>query len=111
MNLKTMDQTIHTEADVPLVVDLDGTLIKVDSLHEAFIQLLSKKPVQAFCALLALKEGRAALKATVADHMLPDAGTVPINQAVLDAIKKARSEGRRVYLATAADRRFADAIA
>ena len=34
-------------ADVPLVVDMDGTLIKVDSLHEAFVQLSSRKPLHA----------------------------------------------------------------
>ena len=29
-----MDQIIEASADIPLIVDLDGTLIKVDSLHE-----------------------------------------------------------------------------
>ena len=35
---------------------------------------------------------------------------MPTNQKVLELIKQARCEGRRVYLATAANRRFAEAV-
>lgn len=98
-------------ADFPLVVDMDGTLIKTDALHEALAQLILRKPIQALRALLMLSHGRAAFKAAVADYVLPDVGTVPIDEAVLETIKQARKGGRSVYLATASDRRFADAIA
>ena len=97
--------------NIPLIVDLDGTLIKVDSLQEAFIQLLTKNPLNALRALFALRRGRAAFKAVVADHVLPDPATTPIDEVVLNAIKQAKQEGRKVYLATAGDRRFAEAIA
>src|SRR6266700_1340190 len=106
-----MDERTKYLVDIPLVVDMDGTLIKADTLHEAYVQLLSRHPLQALRALLMLKQGRAAFKAAVADHVLPDAGTVPIDGAVLKAIKDARGRGRKIYLATAADRRFAAAIA
>ncbi len=106
-----MDRRLEFIADIPLVVDLDGTLIKVDLLHEAFVQLSAKKPLYALNALLSLGGGRAAFKAAVADHVLPDVSTVPVDEAVLAAIKQARAAGRKVYLATAADRRFAEAIA
>jgi 4-hydroxybenzoate polyprenyltransferase/phosphoserine phosphatase len=98
-------------SDIPLVVDLDGTLIKIDSLHEALVQLFSRKPIQALRALLMLTHSRAAFKAAIADHILPDVSTIPVNELVLEAIKQARKEGRKVYLATAADQRFAKAIA
>ena len=105
-----MDQRIESATDVPLVVDLDGTLIKVDSLHEALIQLSSRKPFHALRALFTLRRGRAAFKAAVADHVVPDAASVPVNEAVVELIKAAKGEGREVYLATAADRRVAEAI-
>lgn len=105
-----MDQRIEAGVDVPLVVDLDGTLIRVDSLHEAFVQLSARKPLHALRALLMLRRGRPEFKAAIADHVLPNAETVPFNEAVLEVIKRAKSEGRRVYLATAADRRFAEAV-
>jgi hypothetical protein len=98
-------------ADVPLVVDMDGTLIKVDSLQEAFAQLLFRQPLQALRALLAIKDGRAAFKASVAGHVVPDTGTIPLEESVVEAIRQARTKGRKVYLATAADRRFADLVA
>jgi hypothetical protein len=50
-------------------------------------------------------------KAAIADHVLPDVGTVPIDEIVFETIKQARKESRKVYLVTAADRRFAEAIA
>ena len=106
-----MDKRIETVPDLPLVVDLDGTLIKIDSLHEAFVQLSAKNPLCVLRALFMLRHGRAAFKAAVADHVLPDLKTVPVNEAVLEAIKQARGKGRKIYLATAADRRFAKAIA
>lgn len=109
-SIMTSGQRAQAVTAVPLVVDLDGTLIKVDSLHEAFVQLSASKPLQALRALLMLGHGRAAFKAVIADHMLPDGETVPVNEAVLEVAKQAKSEGRKVYLATAADRRFAEAI-
>jgi 4-hydroxybenzoate polyprenyltransferase len=106
-----MDQRVESTTDIPLVVDLDGTLIKVDSLHEAFVQFASKKPLYALRALLGLRQGPAIFKAAVADHVLPGVANVPVDEVVLEAIKKAQGEGRKVYLATAADRRFAEAFA
>jgi 4-hydroxybenzoate polyprenyltransferase len=105
-----MNQRVDLIADIPLIVDLDGTLIKVDTLHEALVQLFSTRPVDALRALFMLRRGRAAFKAAVAEYMLPDAATVPRNEEVIEQIKRAKTEGRRVYLATAADRRFAEVI-
>jgi 4-hydroxybenzoate polyprenyltransferase/phosphoserine phosphatase len=106
-----MEQSAEAAVDVPLVVDMDGTLIKIDSLHESFVQLSSKKPLLALRALLLLRHSRGAFKAAVADHILLDAATLPLDEATLETIKRARGAGRKVYLATAADRRFAEAVA
>lgn len=106
-----MDEITKAARDIPLVVDLDGTLIKTNSLHEALIELISRKPIQALRATFMLTDRRAAIKAAIADNMLSNVGTIPVNEVVLETIKQARKEGRKVYLATAADRRFAEAIA
>src|SRR5690348_8593964 len=47
-------------APPPLVVDLDGTLLKSDSLVEAFVALLGTRPLRALSALAALRHGKAA---------------------------------------------------
>src|SRR3954447_7343585 len=49
----------------PLVVDLDGSLIRTDLLLESFFQLLATYPLKAFRVVFALKHGRAALKGSV----------------------------------------------
>jgi 4-hydroxybenzoate polyprenyltransferase/phosphoserine phosphatase len=98
-------------ADVPLVVDMDGTLTKVDLLHESFAQLLATQPLRAIAAPAKITDGRAAFKKAVADHILPDPRTIPFNESVLDAVREARRQGRKVYLATASDQRVADVIA
>ena len=46
-----MDDRISIGSDIPLVVDLDGTLFKVDTLHEALIHLFSRNPIQAIRSL------------------------------------------------------------
>jgi beta-phosphoglucomutase-like phosphatase (HAD superfamily) len=48
-------------ADV-LIVDLDGTLIKTDMLHESFWSSVKRNPSTAFLALISLVYGKAALK-------------------------------------------------
>ena len=106
-----MDHRIETPTDIPLVVDLDGTLIKVDSLQEAFVQLSAKQPLAALRALFMLKDGRASFKAAVADRVLLDPVTLPIDEKVLVSMKEARAKGRKIYLATAANSLVASAIA
>ena len=102
---------IETAAGIPLVVDLDGTLIKVDSLQEAFVQLSAKQPLAALRALFMLKDGRASFKAAVADRVLLEPAALPFDEKVLTAMKEARAKGRKIYLATAANDLFASAIA
>jgi 4-hydroxybenzoate polyprenyltransferase len=106
-----MDQKMTSATEIPLVVDLDGTLVKVDTLHESFVELASKSPLKAMRALLAIRHGRASFKSAVADHVVFQTATVPVDESVVEVINQARKDGRKVYLATAADRRFADAIA
>ena len=106
-----MDHAVEKAGNIPLVVDLDGTLIKVDSLQEAFVQLSAKRPLAALSALSMLKDGRASFKAAVADRILLDTAALPFDEKVLAAIKEARARGRKVYLATAANTRFATAVA
>ena len=72
--------------------------------------LCSKKPLYALRALLSVRHGRAAFKAAVAAHVLPNLEAMPVDDSVREVIKRAREKGRKVYLATAADHRFAQAI-
>lgn len=95
----------------PLVLDLDGTLCRTDTLWEALFALLARNPLAAIALLPALRHGRAAFKHALAGRQLPDPGALIYNDGVLALARGAHGEGRPVWLATAADRAVADLIA
>jgi 4-hydroxybenzoate polyprenyltransferase len=92
-------------------VDLDGTLVRTDLLHEALLMLVRKNPLYLFCVPFWLLGGKANLKQRVAERVLLDPAAVPYNQEVLGWIREQKQLGRRLVLATASNRRFADRVA
>lgn len=95
----------------PLVVDLDGTLLKSDLLIEGFFALVAADPMAALGAVAALARGRAALKARVASDAAIDLHHLPWNAELIRLLAAERARGRRIYLASASDRRWAEAAA
>ena len=100
-----------TPAGPPLVVDLDGTLVRSDLLVESFLALLSARPLQALRALVTLRRGKAAFKAALADRAQVDVHTLPYAPAVLAQLEAARAQGRPTVLASASDARYVRAVA
>ena len=98
-------------APMVLVVDLDGTLLQSDMLHESFWSAFGRNWRSPFLAMAALMQGRAALKAYLQGQARVDAATLPYNAAVLDHIAAHRSLGGRVALVTAANQAWAEQIA
>ena len=98
-------------SQIPLVVDLDGTLINSDLLIESIFLLGSSTPLKLFAAAAKLPAGKAAFKAYIADHVRIEPALLPYNEAVLDAIKTARSAGRQVHLVSASDERYVKSVA
>lgn len=99
-----------SELPVPLIVDMDGTLIRSDSLLEGCVQLWRAKPLHMALMPLWLIKGRAGFKHAVADRISLDARHLPYNEPLVAHLREQRSV-RPVVLCTAADRRFADAVA
>jgi 4-hydroxybenzoate polyprenyltransferase/phosphoserine phosphatase len=99
-------------ADLPvLAVDLDGTLLQSDMLHETFWGALAVRSRMLGGAIRALFRGRAALKAMLAENVAIDAATLPYDQRVLDHIAAWRARGGYVVLVTATDVRLARQVA
>lgn len=96
---------------IPLVVDLDGTLVATDTLWESAVLAVRNVPLACPGLALSLFSGKAGFKAALAGRVLPDASTLPYRATVLEYIRAARSRGRSVYLVTAADQRIADRVA
>lgn len=96
---------------VPFCVDLDGTLIRGDTLHEAVL-LLARRSPRALPALpFWLARGKANLKHLIAERVDIHSPTLPYCQDVLALISDARKQRRPVVLVTAAPARIANAIA
>ena len=60
---------------IPLVVDLDGTLIKTDLLWESLARLLRRNPLRIFHVLFWWARGRAFLKKQLASRVRIDPAT------------------------------------
>lgn len=96
---------------VPLVVDLDGTLLRSDLLVESAFAHVGAKPLRAFSLPAALARGKAALKAQIAELTRIDPATLPYDGRVLDLIREARAAGRTVYLASASNELYVESVA
>ena len=99
------------DTGITLVVDLDGTLVRTDTLHEALIGQVVRSPLSLLRLPGWLSEGRAGLKARLADEGVLDPVALPLNDAVLETVRAAREAGRRTALVSAADHRQVTAVA
>lgn len=96
---------------VPLVVDLDGTLLAGDSLAESMAVLLRNRPWALFWLPLWLAQGIAVLKSNVAQDAQLGAENLRYRDDVLLYLNEERKAGRVLVLATAAHQDIAFAVA
>lgn len=104
LNLEDFDHHL------PLVCDLDGTLIKSDSLPENFLKAFFQSPQHLLRTLPGWFKGRAALKETLAKVHSVEPEVLPYREEILELIRGAKAAGRKTYLVTAADQSIADTI-
>jgi len=97
--------------DRPLVVDLDGTLIHTDILHETAICLLRDKLLFVLAIPFWLFRGKAFLKQKIAGHVNADIALLPFNQNLIDWLQLQKELGRKLVLCTATDMSIAKMIA
>lgn len=90
-----------------IIVDLDGTLIKTDSMIESVISVLKDNPLRIFSLLSKLLKGKIDFKKYVFEHcdFSSFAGTFPVNNALVDYLKKEKENGSILYLVSASDER------
>lgn len=94
----------------PLVVDLDGTLLKTDTLCELVFFAIRANPLNLFRIFVAALRGRPNLKSFVGRFAAQVVPTLPTNPQVIELVRKARIEGRPVYLATASSSETANEV-
>jgi phosphoserine phosphatase len=100
------DRAVATSAlplSMPLVLDLDGTLIAGDLLYKSFFSILRRNPLIVFSCAAWLLRGRAALKRELALRNRIDWERLALHRDVLDLARQEKAAGRTIVLATAAD--------
>jgi 4-hydroxybenzoate polyprenyltransferase len=100
-----------TNSDIPLCVDLDGSLVNTDTLVESAVQLIKASPFYIFSMMLWLFSGKANLKEQIASRTNLAVDTLPYNQPLLEWLREQHEAGRNLVLVTASNYRVAEAIA
>ena len=98
-------------AQLPLIVDLDGTLTYSDLLWEALLLFIRQQFWRLWRLPLWLFKGKAGFKQQLGEQVEVNPATLPYDQVLLRQIARERDGGRRIVLATGAGRRFAEAVA
>ena len=102
---------VAAEMGVPLVVDLDGTLLRTDMLVESAFAFLRQTPFKVWELVTWLAAGKAKLKENLAASVAFDVTTLPYDKQVIAFLEQQKARGRVLILATASHHIYADAIA
>lgn len=94
----------------PLIVDLDGTLIRTDMLHESAVRVLRDHPLDIIKLPFWLKTGKACLKQKLAELVDIRYDLLPFNEPFIEWLKEEKSKGRKLILCTASDIKIAKAV-
>src|SRR5271170_3915243 len=97
------------EKPVPLVIDLDGTLVRSDLFIENAFATIGQSPQAVQEALRRLWRGLAHLKEFFADAKLTPA-LLPYDSEILTIANDAIRQGRPVYLASAANEKVVQRV-
>jgi hypothetical protein len=103
--------TFDLPLSIPLVVDLDGTLIAGDMFYKSFFAALGRNPFIVLPCIGWFWRGRAALKRELALRCRIDFDRLKLHQDVLALLLREKAAGRSTVLATAADALLAEPIA
>ncbi|HEU5396056.1 MAG TPA: hypothetical protein VFV81_02745, partial [Verrucomicrobiae bacterium] len=106
-----MPSDTPSENQIPLVVDMDGTIIRTDIFLESIARLFRRNPFSVFLMLFWWTRGRAHLKHELAKRVRIDAVTLPYNEPFLAWLRGQKAAGRTIILATAADIKMALPVA
>ena len=103
----------HRDGDeaIPVCVDLDGTLIKSDLLMESLFALLRRNPLFVFLLPIWFMKGKANIKYQITQHVDIDPSLLPYNVRLLAELRRLKTAGRRLVLATAANEKLARQVA
>ncbi len=89
--------------DIPLLVDLDGSLVKTDTLYEVAALFIKAKPWLFFMPIIWLLKGKQILKKNLSEQTDLNVATLPIHTELMSYLKKEHNSGRELILCTGCD--------
>lgn len=102
---------IISESEIPLCVDLDGTLLKSDLLYESIAYLLKKNIFYFFLIPFWFFKGRYFIKYKLHSYLSPNIKSMTYNNDIINFIKKEKTKGRKIILVTATVQSLAEKVA
>lgn len=96
--------------NLPLVIDLDGTLINTDLLFESFFRLIKNNPLYAFKSFMWAIQGKSVLKSKIAERVEIDVSSLPYNTELLNYLISQKGK-RKLILASASNIKFVSKVA
>jgi 4-hydroxybenzoate polyprenyltransferase len=102
-DLEVMEPTVPVRVERALCVDLDGTLVKSDTLADSVMGLARRRPMSLLRIPFWILKGKAHLKSQVGALVTLDVAHLPYNRPLLDYLRNEHAAGRKLYLATGAD--------
>ncbi|MFC0408653.1 UbiA family prenyltransferase [Roseomonas elaeocarpi] len=95
----------------PIVVDLDDTLLRTDTLLEVVLLMLRQRPWTLVLLPFWLLGGKAHLKRRIMEHVEADLSTLPVNEPLLRWLREQHAAGVPLHLFSAADERIVRPLA
>ena len=106
-----MSPPVDAVGERPLCVDLDGTLLRIDTLHERLLALLLHQPWEAWRLPFWLLKGKAHFKCQLARRTHLAFATLPVSEEFLQFLRAEHAHGRKLILVTGSDAETARRIA
>jgi 4-hydroxybenzoate polyprenyltransferase/phosphoserine phosphatase len=102
---------LRTDAATPLIVDMDGALIRTDATFEAFAAGLFKRPLSTLAACGLLLRGRAHFKRRVTELAALDVTAFPLREDFVAHLGVQRASGRTLHLVSGSDHEIVQKVA
>ncbi len=95
---------------LPIIVDLDGTLVLSDTLHESIVLVLFRRPAALLNAVPALAQGRAAFKEALAREVDLSEHSLPLRDDLIDWLREKAEEGHEIHICSAAHQSIVEVL-
>ena len=98
------------EQHIPIVVDLDGTIIRSDTLIESLLRLIISSKIYLFYLPLWILNGKASFKKKISEKVTLNYKLLPYEKELIDFLRLEKAGGRKIILATGAHKSIANMV-